>query len=212
MAQITQKRKPAIEDLLDRYCQRGDVDTITISSLPTATQGIHLLLTCPSLHGMQRASEAMSRANDAASGGAAGASNSNNAAGAGDGKGGGGAGGGAGGNAAAAANNAYLSDNNETEEERREKHVVRCGVETVLQLAKFKQANVDTTNSNVMIHAQYSNYLLTQFVAGPLLVTLCAKRQEGRSLGLLAALASEIKAEPVFKAFEAAAHEARVSG
>lgn len=215
---ITQKRKPAIEDLFDRYFQRRDVDSITVSSLPTATQGIHLILTCPSLHGMQRANEAMARVADGGphggGGGASGvAGDGKDAVGGGDkgaaDKNGGGVAAGGGGGVLPSASSAYLTDANETEEERREKHLVRCGVETILQLAKFKQANVDSPNSAVMLHAQYSNFLMTQFVAGPLLVTLCAKRQDGRSsLGLLAALAAEIKAEPVFKAFEAAAQEA----
>src|SRR3989338_4195704 len=53
------KRKAAIEDLFDRYCQRGDVDTITVSTIPITSTGIQLLISCPSMHGIQRTHEAM---------------------------------------------------------------------------------------------------------------------------------------------------------
>jgi hypothetical protein len=191
---VTQRRKAAIEDLFDRYHQRGDVDTITVSTIPINNNGIQLLLSCPSMHGLQRTHEAFQRAHEQAalqmknSGGSdidGGNTNSNTGA-------------------------SILADTGETEEDRREKHVVRCGVETILQLAKFKQATFDSQNSSVTIHSQYSNFLLTQFVAGPLLVTLSARRTEGRSLGLLLALANEIKGEPVFKQFVDAAIETRL--
>lgn len=195
---VTQRRKAAIEDLFDRYHQRGDVDTITVSTIPVNNNGIQLLISCPSMHGLQRTHEAFQRAHEQAAlqgknNGGSEVDNTNiqqnvistNAA-------------------------PYLADSGETEEDRREKHVVRCGVETILQLAKFKQASLDSQNSSVTIHTQYSNFLLTQFVAGPLLVTLSARRIEGRSLGLLLALANEIKGEPVFKQFVDAAIETRL--
>lgn len=217
----TTRRKAAIEDLFDRYYQRGDVDTITVSTIPLTNTGIQLLISCPSMHGLQRSHEALIKATEAGGGPSSnslnrngnnnndedennnnnnqndGGSNNKNVNGASS-------------SSMVAANNnisnsnnnsPYLADSGETEEDRREKHIVRCGVETILQLAKFKQASLDSQNSSVMIHSQYSNFLLCQFVAGPLLVTLSGRRVEGRSLGLLVALANEIKGEPAFKGF-----------
>jgi hypothetical protein len=203
----SQRRKPAIEDLFDRYCQRGDVEAITVSSIPTAGTGMHLLLSCPSQHGLQRAHEALAAASSASpgAGGGGGGLPSIDAAG-------GGGGGGGGNGLPASSSTAYVNDSGDTEEERREKHMVRCGVETVIQLAKFKQATIDgnSAGAGVMIHAQYSDFLMTQFVAGPLLVTLSARRREGRALGMLAALAGEIRAEPVFRQFAQQAVDARI--
>jgi hypothetical protein len=193
---ITQRRKAAIEDLFDRYYQRGDVDTITVSTIPVNNNGIQLLLSCPSMHGLQRTHEAYQRAHEQAA-----LQNKNNGIDVDP---------NANGNIIPTNTSPYLADTGETEEDRREKHVVRCGVETILQLAKFKQASLDSQNSSVTIHSQYSNFLLTQFIAGPLLVTLSARRTEGRSLGLLLALANEIKGDPVFKQFVDSAIETRL--
>src|SRR3989338_3246605 len=63
---VTQRRKAAIEDLFDRYHQRGDVDTITVSTIPVNNNGIQLLISCPSMHGLQRTHEAFQRAHEQA--------------------------------------------------------------------------------------------------------------------------------------------------
>jgi hypothetical protein len=260
------KRKAAIEDLFDRYCQRGDVDTITVSTIPITSTGIQLLISCPSMHGLERTHEALNNSvtlglnptskdkNNSSNNNNSSGDNNNNNDGNNNNKNGddskkddnnnannnnnqGGddknnnnnnekktqrlvhnQGNGMD-NANAILNTNSSSYNNladpngETEDEKRERHTVRCGVETILQLAKFKQASTDAgLGSSVMITSQYSNFLLNQFVSGPLLVTLGAKRCEGRSLGLLVALANEIKAEPVFKQFIEAAIETRLNG
>ena len=204
MSNTTTRRKAAIEDLFDRYYQRGDVDTITVSTIPLNNTGIQLLISCPSMHGLQRSHEALLKATEGVSSQQQQDVNRDGDDGDNDQSGNK--------NTMTSNNSAYLADSGETEEDRREKHIVRCGVETILQLAKFKQASLDSQNSSVMIHSQYSNFLLCQFVAGPLLVTLSGRRIEGRSLGLLVALANEIKSEPVFKGFVEAVINTRLNG